>query len=482
MINKFIDRKNELDALSKAYNAENASLAVIYGRRRIGKTELINQFTRGKKAAYYMATKGNEAAQMQRISAEIGAAIGNQSLVKFGITGWEMLFDALKSYGGGERLIVAIDEFPYLASTNSAIPSIFQSGWDQYMSKANVMLILSGSGISMMHDEVLNYSAPLYGRSSTIIKMGPIPFNSITALMPKDAGFEDKLYTYFIFGGIPSYYKLAYASSIGGVVKEILGNGDLFLNEISLLLSEEVRRDARYIEVLAALANGINKPSEIASKLGIFQSNLDRYLSLLERIGLVKKEYPINTDPLRIAKGGIYVINDPYTYFWAASLNRYRELVGMGSDKAEELLVSSIKTTVAQRRFEDFSKEFIIYLSNKGSIIPITKIGRWRGGDPKKPRGMNQEEIDVVALNENTHDILFAECKWSNSKVDVDVLNKLKGEASLVQWRNAKRKERYALFSKSGFTDDMKEAARNEHVMLFDLDSIEKALGGGAVR
>lgn len=476
MIKKFVGREEELKALEAAYNKEGATLAIIYGRRRIGKTELIRHFIKGKKAVFFLATKANANGQMQSLAREVGNEIGNQTIAKFGATGWNMLFEAIGAYKGKEKAIIAIDEFPYLLATDNTLPSVFQAGWDQFMSNANVMLILSGSSMGMMESAALNYSAPLYGRSSTIIKLRQLDLRSVAKLMP-GARFEEVLCHYFIFGGVPYYYTLINGSdSTEKSVDAIFENSDLFLNEVSVLLSEEVKSDSKYVGVLTAMANGVNKPGELASRLGIFHSNLDRYLSLLERIGLVKKEYPVTENESRMAKGGIYNIADPYTLFWATVLNRYKDPITAKSYAAKVAVISSIKTVLAERRFEDACKEFLVYLSNKHAAFSILKIGSWWGKNPKKAAGQNEEEIDIVALNDDTKEILFAECKWSNSKVGADVYFGLKRKAALVNWHREKRKEYYALFAKAGFTEEMKGIADEDHVMLFDIDAIKKAL------
>lgn len=468
----FVDREEELEALNNAYKSKGAKLVVVYGRRRIGKTELIREFIKGKTAAYYIATKESESEQLQKISRSIGLALNNDNLVKFGVTGWDMLFDNIKNCG----IIIAIDEFPYLASVNKALPSIFQAGWDQYLSKSNVTLILSGSSTSMMQDEVLNYSAPLYGRSASIIKLNPIPFYEIKELMHEKMSFEDKLYSYFIFGGVAAYYKIARSQNLEGIIKKIIGETSIFLEEPSILLSEETRKDSTYINILKLIANGVNKPNEISTKLGVFQSNLNRYLSLLENTGIIKKEYPVNVNPSRKSKGGLYQINDPYTFFWASTLEKYKELIELKSPDLHEALANNIKTTIAQKRFEDFAKEFITLLSTRKKIFPITKIGRWWGSNREKSKDKTQEEIDVIALNENTKDILFAECKWSNHKTGVETLKNLQRKAQYVEWHDNQRKEHYALFSKTGFDEKLTETAGKEKTLLFNLKEIEKII------
>ncbi len=481
MIKKFIDRVEELKELNYAYKSRQSYLAVIYGRRRIGKTELIKHFMKGKKFVYYSATKELERDQMQRLAKEIGHIIGDKAIEKFGVTGWDMLFDRLSLYKGKEKIIIGIDEFPYLVSSNPALPSILQASLESFQDNSNILLVLSGSSMSMMHNEVLNYSAPLYGRSSAILRLNQLAFEDAIALMQNIKSFEEKMLIYFIFGGIPWYYNfLEDSATLEDVVLKIIGKNDIFLNETSVLLSEEVKNDAKYINTITAIANGVNKPNEIASKLGIFQSNLNRYISLLETMGIVKKDYPITSNELRMAKGGVYRITDHYIFLWAKVLNRYRELLLVGSKEAKELILGSIRTTIAQQMFEYFAIDLVMRASNKGSIFPITKIGRWWGRDASKPNGINEEEIDLVAVNEKTNDILFGECKWGAKPVDLSVLNELKRKSKIVQWRKDSQIEHFALFSRAGFDAELRRVGKKEGVLLFDLDAIEKIVKNAA--
>jgi AAA+ ATPase superfamily predicted ATPase len=472
----FVDRENELKSLEDITKKDGANLIVIYGPRRIGKSTLVRKFLEGKKSVYYQATNESESVQLGVFSREIGRAIGNEILAEHGIIDWLALFRFLAEYRKKEKLFVAIDEFPYLVRLNKALPSILQSAWDQYLSSSNVALILAGSSISMMRSEVLSYSSPLYGRASLAFNLKPLAFKHVAQLLPS-MSFIDRLYTYFIFGGVPAYYAgLATAKSFDDVLRRVFASSDLFYSELSLLLSEEVKKDAKYIEILTLVAEGVNKPSEIASKARIAQSNLYYYLDLLESIGIVEKEWPITENILLRSKKISYVVKSNFAFFWANVLLKLMNYIQRYSlDKAVEeskIIIESI----ASKRFEYFAKDFLLELSIDKKIFGITKIGRWWGKDPSRPKGMNEEEIDVVALNEKSKDILFAECKWSNEKVGVEIYNELKRKAKLVQWHNNERHEHYALFSKSGFTEEMRSIAEKEHVLLFDLEAIEKAL------
>ncbi len=469
----FVDRKAELEALENAYSGSKSAMVTLYGRRRIGKTDLIAHFTRNKeRSVYYMATKEDSRKQLKMISSQIGIALGDEELTRFGAIDWEALFLRISRRKFKKKLTITIDEFPYIAVSDKAITSIFQKGWDVYLKDSNVMLILCGSSISMMHSEILDYTAPLYHRSTSILEIMPLDIHYALALNAH-MNFEERLRLYFIFGGIPAYY--AYTEkcrTIIEAIREIFRIGSIFLNEPSVILSEETRKEARYIDILELISGGVNRTNEIASKLGMPSSNLVRYLDMLERIGIIRRTFPIIDIQNRRSKRGVYEIKDNYIYFWFRHVKRN---LGNISMESAEKVAAELKD-VEELAFENFSAELVRYLSGK-RFPRLSKIGRWWGNDPAKPAGGNREEIDIVGFNEDTNDIFFAECKWSNSKTDIGVYNELKRKARLVEWRNAVRKEHFAIFSRSGFTRALDDAAKDGNVELFSLKEIEKELG-----
>ena len=473
---EFVDREAELEVLKKANKRTGSSLVTIYGRRRLGKTELITRFIKSaSNGVYYLATKEDSTVQLKSLSSLVGIQIKDQELSRFGAVDWEALFLRIRNRQTKGKLIIAIDEFPYLAHSNNAISSIFQKGWDQYLKDANVVLILCGSSISMMHSQVLDYSAPLYQRSTSILEMRPLPINASFLLTP-NMKFEDKLYTYFIFGGVPAYYSFTEKSmSINDIIYDIFSPGSVFLDEPSTILSEETTNEARYIDILELISNGINHTNEIASKTKIRPSNVTRYLDVLERIGIVKKVFPITEGQSRRSKRGVYEIQDNYLRFWFRYIKRNRDLLNTAGDKAVEDKVIKELSLIGGGTFEKFAMDFVRSLRRKG-FPQLLSIGKWWGRNPNKKAGLNEEEIDLVAINDVSKDILFGECKWTNSKVDVDVYRQLKEKAKLVKWNENNRKEHFILFSKSGFTDKLIDLAEKEGVMLFDLNAIEKVL------
>ncbi|MDE1810773.1 MAG: ATP-binding protein [Candidatus Micrarchaeota archaeon] len=486
MIDKFVDRHEELSALEGS--GSKARLVVVYGRRRIGKTELINRYLKGKNASYYLATDQPLQEQLAIISGIVGHQIGDEELYRFPARDIEPILYKLhkKSLESKSAPILAIDEYPKLARADPSLTSKLQRSWDMYLSKGKAVLILSGSSTSMMHSEVLNYSAPLYGRSSTILRLKTLPFRYAAQLMPRGITFVDKLRLYFILGGIPAYYGLTggFKGGIGGIVNSMVAEGSAFLSEPSLLLSEEVRNDRRYIAVLNAVANGLRKPNEIANAIGINQNNLSRYTTLLEQVGLLAKEYPAaSSSRTRLSKQGNYVVADNFTNFYFTNLYPKMGMLDAGQrDEAAKTIVGELDM-LSSRRFERFSTEFLLQsLSRMEHGFEITEIGRWWGRDPARRIGTNEEEIDVVALNGNTGDILFGECKWTSGPLGADVYSDLKRKAALVRWRNGKRREHFALFSKGGFTQGMERLAKGEGAMLFDLGRIEDEMSRAAKR
>ncbi len=479
MIDEFVDRKAELSVLERDYRTRSAKLIIIYGRRRIGKTELIKRYLKGKNASYYLATDEPLERQLQILSHIVGEQIKDDELSKFGSNDIEAILYKLYNRSLNSTNIIVIDEYPKLLSAGRSITSKLQRSWDEYLSRANVILILSGSSISMMQEEVLNYSAPLYGRSSRIFKLKPLTFKYAKDIMPTGLPFIDRLRLYFIFGGIPAYYRhVKDDRNLDKIIETIVNPYNIFLSEPSLLLSEETHNDRRYISTLNAIANGFGKPSEIARILGINQNNINRYTWLLENIDLIKKEYPVTAKTKsKISKQGSYIITDNFINFYFANIYSRRRAVNEGNDKEAARAVLNEIDIYSSHMFESFSKEFLVYYYSRKLDFAIEDIGRWWGRNPEKNRDVNQEEIDIVALNENTKDILFGECKWTNNKVDVDLYYDLQRKSKLVQWHNGTRREHFILFSKTGFTMKMRKLAREKRILLIDLDAIEKAVG-----
>ena len=456
---KFVNREEELRAFETWWEEKGAQLIIVYGKRRVGKTELIKQFMKGKPAVYYLADRVTDYAQLKALSQKIGESFGDYALSASGFDDWYKLFAYLSQRK--ERLILAIDEFPYLAEANRAISSIFQKGWDEYLKNSRMMLILSGSSIGMMEKELLAYRAPLYGRRSGQIFLKPMRFFTARKFFPGKT-FEEFLEIYTIAGGIPAYLLEidAHVSLETNLRQKIFNPKQYLYQEGEFILYEELREPRTYLTILKAIAFGKRKFGEIANESGLAKNVLMKYLHILEDLCLVEKEVPVTEKNPLLSKKGLYRIQDQFLNFWFKYVFPFKSQLELG-DQARSF--SEMKKTFRNelsRTYELAAREII---QRYPRLPKFTKVGRFWERDL---------EIDLVALNEETKEIMFGEAKWSDKLVGIDIFQALKAKAERVPWGKGKRKEYFCLFSKSGFTPEMMKIAKKEKVFLFQKDNL----------
>ena len=460
---KFIDRERELEALERFWREKSAQLIIIYGKRRIGKTELIKQFIKKKPHIYFLAQSINEYENLKLFSEVVGKFFDDEILIRRGFGNWKYFFEYLTKHLK-KRITLVIDEFPYLADANKGISSIFQAGWDEYLKDIPIFLILCGSSISMMEEEILAYKAPLYGRRTGQIFLKPFPFSPARQFYP-GLSFDRCLELYSIAGGNPSYLKRFNPTfSLDRNIKEYILQPEAFLyNEIEFILREELREPRNYFAILKAIALSKNKISEIVNETGLQKGILHKYLFILEDLHIIQKEVPVTEkNPLKSRKG-IYKLQDEFFKFWFKYVLPNKGYIEEGK---RDFVLGRIKkdfNLLVAANYEKVAKEIIKnYVSR---FFPITKIGRWWD---------RNEEIDIVALDEEENKILFGEAKWSNKPVGVNIYKDLRRKSQKVEWNKENRNEYFCLLSKSGFTESMREVARKEKVSLFYKDKLLK--------
>ena len=458
---KFIDREGELNSLERFWKNEEEQLLVIYGKRRIGKTELIKQFIKDKLNIYFLVQKISERENLKMLGELIGEFYGDDILKAKGFDNWQMFFEYLEKHLK-ERVIVVIDEFPYLAEANKGISSIFQAGWDEHLKNTSVYLILCGSSIAMMESEVLAYKAPLYGRRTGQIFLQPFSFYEASEFYPS-LSFDKRLELYTLAGGNPSYLeKLNPLISVEeNIIEQILAPGSPLYNEVEFILLEELREPRNYFTILRAIAFNKTRVSEIVNETGFEKSILHKYFFALEDLRIIQKEVPVTEkNPLKSRKG-IYKLQDQFFKFWFKYILPNKSRIEEGNiDYVLENIRVDFNLLVSEN-YEKVAREIVI--KNQNSFFKIETIGRWWD---------KNEEIDIVALNEKENKILFGEVKWSNSAVGTNIYDDLKRKAKIVQWGTGQRREYFCLFSKSDFTEDMKEIAKRENVVLFHEDKL----------
>ncbi|MBI5185179.1 MAG: ATP-binding protein [Nitrospinae bacterium] len=291
-----------------------AQFIVLWGKRRIGKTEIVKRFVKGKLHLYFLAESTNEKEQLRRFSILVGEFFREPLLLTRGFDAWEEAFRYLRDKN--ERLILAVDEFPYLIQSNPGIPSLFQKGWDEYLSGSKVFLILLGSSVGMMETEVLGHKSPLYGRRTGQWKIQPMPFSAVRQFR-KGKSFEDGVMHYSVAGGVPAYWlqfpeKKDFRQNL---TDHVLRKGETLYDEVEFLLREEFREPRHYFSLLQAVSHGKRKLSEIVNATGIPQPMANKYLGILSDLDIVEREVPVTEEKPLKSKKGLYRIKDRFFLF-----------------------------------------------------------------------------------------------------------------------------------------------------------------------
>ena len=453
---KLIGRADELATLDEHWRKKGSQFVVIYGKRRVGKTSLIKAFSEHHHHIYFLADKTTESENLKALGKTVGKHFEDSILTKNGFKDWYDFFEYLKQRVS-EKTIVAIDEFPYLAEGNKAVSSIFQKGWDETLSKLPIFLILCGSSIGMMESETLAYKAPLYGRRTAQMLIKPFPFLDAWNFYPKH-NFDKFLEIYSVTGGNPAYLlKMQGARNLEQALKKYVWKPvELLFEEVEFILKEELREPRQYMSILRAIAFGCRKFGEIVNETGIEKGSLHKYLFTLEDLHLIEKEVPVTEKNPEKSRRGLYRIQDQFIKFWFSYVYPFKGEIETGNTLSAFTQWEKSFIHVIAQNYELAAQE--ILRKHQKKAFAFSRIGRWWEGD---------EEIDIVALNEATNEILFAEVKWSNKQVGTNIYEDLKQKAGKVAWGKKDRKERFALFSKSGFTPDMRKMAHRDNILLF---------------
>ncbi len=479
----FIGRENELRFLEDKYHEKKAQLIVLYGRRRIGKTETLREFCKGKPHLFFSCTQSTDRVQLAKFSKRILREDIPAKQYISGFADWEKAFRAILDlpYGDKKKLVV-IDEFPYMCKGNRSIPSVLQNLWDMEFKESNVMIILCGSAMSFIEKELLAEKNPLYGRATGIYKMNEMGFYDSARFFP-DYPEEEKVLAYAVLGGVPHYLnqfspELSVAENIK---RNILTKGSVLYSEVEFLLHQELRETSIYNSIIEAVALGNTKLNDISQKSLVEDtSKTSVYLKNLIELGIVKREFSVDAGTKEKANTsrGRYRLTDNFFRFWYTfGFANLSQLEDGDAEGVYEYLVAPALHEFASLTFEDVCKEFVRELQKKNALpFRYTQMGRWTGRttvrdqEAEKGFGMAETEIDLLAIGRGAKEYLVGECKFKRSPFSyseyLDTVAKL---APLKE----KAKFWYALFSESGFDERIKAEARKlEELYLYDLKTI----------
>jgi AAA+ ATPase superfamily predicted ATPase len=440
------------------YAGDNFECVIIYGRRRVGKTTLIKEFIKDKKAIYFVAREAGGALNLNGFSNDVYAVTAKELAKNAFFSDWEKAFDYIRQISKDTRIALAIDECPFLAGAYRPISSILQAHIDARLKESKLFLILCGSSMSFMENQVLGYKSPLYGRRTAQFKIMPFGFFEALPFL-ESFSKEDKAVIYGVTGGIPEYLnKIDAAKSVSANIKDLFltASGVLF-EEPSNLLKRELREPATYNDIIEAIAGGASRLNEIATKCGTESNKCAKYLKSLLSLGIVKRELPVTETA---SKRSIYLLDDMMFRFWYRFVfpNMSGIVAGLGGAVFDSEIAGELPAYMGPV-FEEICKQYLLERAKKNTLPFLPgKIGRWWGNNPREKR---QEKIDL--MTHRGDDALFCECKWTNTRVDTNVLTALMRKAELFHYKNTW----FLLFSKTGFTPGLiAKAKKHENVRL----------------
>lgn len=459
-------RDKELRDLNKRYNKDAFECIVVYGRRRVGKTALINEFCKGKPTIFFSALNASSQENLEALSKAIYEKDHPGADTAPVYPSFDAAFSEITRMAEEERLVFVIDEYPYLAKANKSISSRLQHIIDHTWKNGKLFLILCGSSMSFMEYQVLGYESPLYGRRTGQFKIQALTYKELTAFNPTLTP-EQQAFIYGITGGIPHYInKLDVENDVDEALKENLFNTSSYLfEEPENLLKQELREPAIYNSVITAIAGGASRSNEIATKVGIESPICAKYLKVLLDLGILIKQTPVTEKP---GKKTVYAIGDNFFRFWYRFVPQNTSAISAGRiERIYDAVIKKYYSDYMGLIFEQMCREYLFQYAEDVSVV-LSDIGQWWGTDPKAKK---EVQIDIVGTPAEGNEYVIGSCKYRNTPVGVDELELLKHYAEVF---GKGEKYHYYIFSKAGFTQGLQELADKGEVKLVTLQDMYK--------
>ncbi|MDR1136187.1 MAG: ATP-binding protein [Clostridiales Family XIII bacterium] len=438
----FIGRERELQRLNERYEGKRFEFVAIYGRRRVGKTALIREFIKDKKAIFFTAAENSKDRNLALLSKSILEADASYS-------SFEDAFEAVYTIAKSGRTVFVIDEYPYIAKSYKPLSSLLQQYIDNKFKQTDIFIILCGSSMSFMENQVLGYKSPLYGRRTGQFKLEPFSFE-VSRQYHKGFGKREQAVLYGITGGIPQYLELMDGgkSLKYNIIHSFLTSDTMLFEEPVNLLKQELREPQIYNDIITAIAGGASQLNKISDKSYVGDtSKTNKYLRSLISLGIVKKEESIMAQSKRKS---IYRLNDGMFRFWYRFVPHNLAKIHLGLGESVYASIESQISDFMGEVFEDICKQWL-WKENIENRLPFDfqDCGRWWGTNPLHKA---EQEIDILAFSagnkaENKQAI-FCECKWTNENISDRIIDELIDKSAMFAYE----KKYYYLFSKSGFT------------------------------
>lgn len=450
METEFIGRLEELALLDNIWDSSKAALLVLYGRRRVGKTRLLTHWIQFHEddGLYWMAPATSALDQLRSFSqalldfANPGAPIPED----FTYASWELALHQASLLGQDRRIALFIDEVTYLMEVNSSIVGVLQKAWDQWLSKSNVVLALSGSQMGLMQRQFLSYQAPLYGRASAHIKLPPLPFGVTNQYFPNYSAAE-RVAFYAVFGGVPAYWERLdmNLSVIDNLRNQLRPANAWMLDEPRTLLQDFITDPYNYVGIIRAIAHGAHTLSDISKRSGLSGGPASKYLSVLRDTGFVERRVPI-MERSADSRRGRYFVTDPYLRFFYRFLAAHQSKLALG--KLEQTL-SSIENDLQQfikaNTWQELCRDWVLHASAHDELpVPVESVGsEWK----------RTYAFDVAGVSFDDRTLVVGNCFWSSEKVGVESIHDMVKRTASIIPDDEEWSVYYVGFSSTGWTE-----------------------------
>jgi AAA+ ATPase superfamily predicted ATPase len=482
----FVGRTAELKLLDQLWLRDRATLLILYGRRRIGKTRLLTHWLQhaGRRTLYWVAQPSSALDQLRSFSQAVYnfANPGQPAPLDFTYANWSQAWQQVAALAQHERLAVFVDEFTYLLEIDPSIAGQLQNLWDHTLSHANLFLVICGSHLGMMLRHALAYQSPLYGRATAQLRLQPLPFGVTKEYFP-GYNADERVAIYAIWGGIPAYWeRLNPTLTLSDNIRnELLTANNLMQAEPRLLLQDFLSEPHNYVGILRAIANDARTQKEIATFTGLAQSHVSQYLSVLQDAGFVERRVPVTQG--QRSRLGRYHIVDPYLRFY------YRFLAGRQTQLAlgiQQQTLAEIKRHlrdfIGAHTWEELCREWVLRAGATGALPALVDQvgGVWT----------RTAQVDVVGVNSMEKMLVLGECKWGVQPVGRRVLADLLDKTGEITPPQGDWQVYYLGFARAGWTEQSmalaqeltasKATGKNWRVVgvkLLDLSQVDQDLG-----
>lgn len=452
----FVARSRELEVLDTLWRSPRATLLILYGRRRVGKTRLLTHWLQQHNniGLYWVAEPASALTQLRSFSQALMSFMDPEANVppEFTFASWELALRQVAMFARQKRTAVFIDEVTYVIDVNPEFVGTLQKIWDGWLSDSNLMLALSGSQMGMMRRQLLDYEAPLYGRATAQMQLPPLPYGATKEYFPSYSAL-DRLIIYTMWGGVPAYWERLdhHKSIMENFRQNILPAHAWMVDESRILLQDFINDLHNYVGILRAIADDQQSLSEISQRTGVSSSKASFYLSVLRDTGFVERRVPITqrgTDSRR----GRYFVTDPYLRFFYRFMSPYQSKLALGQlqdilSLIEEKLPTFIHTVI----WPELCHEWLLRAGTAEAVpLRIMEVGsEWTGS----------AKIDIVGINDAERNVILGDCYWEDHPVEAGVIEELVKKTGLVIPRNEDWNTYFVLFSANGWTEEAQQEA-----------------------